>query len=94
MEFEMRQYYITTENILNSDPNDCILDPSDPIHELKRVAFLDGLGAGEALARYNSRPLPEIKSVDRGRIQREAGIKPGTEAWFKLWFGRENPNEN
>jgi hypothetical protein len=29
-----------------------------------------------------------ITGTEKARIQRNKGIKPGTEDWFKLWFSR------
>lgn len=29
-----------------------------------------------------------ITGTEKRRIEREKGIKPGTEDWFKLWFSR------
>ena len=34
--------------------------------------------------------LPQIAADDRGRIQREQNIQPGTPEWFQLWFGNRN----
>jgi len=52
------------------------------------AASMGGLGSREALARYKSTlPYPNIGS-NKGQIQREQGIRPGTDEWFKLWFGK------
>ena len=85
----MKQYRITTRDLVQDHPDDCILSPDDPIHELKATAQMGGLGAAEALAKYNRRVLPVILEDNRGRIQREQNIKPGTDAWFKHWFGKQ-----
>lgn len=84
----MKQYRITTADLLPHDENDCYLSPDDPIHELKKVSMLGGLGGEQALANYNNLQLPNIVGSDKGRIAREQGIKPGTPAWFEHWFGR------
>ena len=84
----MHQYRITSENICASSDNDAVLDPSDPVHHLKAVAALGGLGSRAALANYAA-STPTVHSQNLGRIQREENIKPGTDAWFKLWFGRK-----
>lgn len=86
----MRQYRITTADLLPSEENDCYLAPDDPIHELKKVSQLGGLGSDNALAIYNTLNLPKIQSSDKGQIAREQGIKPGTDEWFSHWFGRNN----
>lgn len=84
----MKQYKITSEQINPSSSDDCYLSPDDPIHALKPAAMMGGLGGQEALANYNNLQLPKIQTNDKGRIQREQNIKPGTEEWFKHWFGR------
>lgn len=89
----MRQIRITSADFLPVEENDCYLSPDDPIHELKKVSMLGGLGSTEALAKYNLSHLPQIVGSDKGRIAREQGIKPGSDEWFTHWFGRNN-NEN
>jgi hypothetical protein len=83
----MKQYRITTANITPSADDDCYLAPNDPIHELKKVSAMGGLGSEQALANYNNLNLPKIKTTDKGQVAREQNIKPGTPEWFKHWFG-------
>lgn len=45
----MKQYHITTKNIITPEPDDCVLDPGDPFHIVKKSIMLGGLGADEAL---------------------------------------------
>lgn len=54
---------------------DCVMPPDDPIY--------NNLAAREA-ARM---PLPAIPANNKGQIAREQNLQPGTEAWFKHWFG-------
>ena len=49
------------------------------IVDLKRLA---GIGQPSQFAQAVS------QSVDRAAIMREQNIKPGTDAWFRLWFAR------
>ena len=84
----MKQYRITADDVPQSSDDDCYLDPTDPIHELKATAILGGLGGQERLAEYKSKLKQPIMSSNKGQIQREQNIKPGTDAWFQLWFGR------
>jgi len=86
----MKQYRITGFPVETSTDPDCHLSSDDPIHQLKASNWLGELGAEARLAEYN-----KTKSVtwnDQGsqnaRIMREQGIKPGTPAWFELWFGK------
>lgn len=83
----MRQFKITTSNVTPCAGDDCALDPNDPIHELMKVSAMGGLGTDQALADYRSLSVPKIEGSDKGRIAREQNIKPGTEEWFKHWFG-------
>lgn len=83
----MKQYRITTANFAQPSSDDCVLSPDDPIHQFKGAAQLGGLGGMEVLNQYRNSQLPEIKGSDKGQVARELGLKPGTEAWFKHWFG-------
>ena len=61
---------------------DAVLDPNDPIFQIAR---------GETPRRDISQLQAWQKdnpSNDKARMMREQGIKPGTPAWFQLWFGR------
>ena len=58
----------------------------DEIYKLLRLAGIvnkDGTKA-ESFGGSNI----SITGTNRGKIQRERGIKPGTEEWFKLWFSK------
>lgn len=83
----MKQYYITKENITQDSQEDCYLAPDDPIHELKISQFMGGLGSEQRLAEYRAKQKESTVSCDKGRIMKEMNIKPGTPAWFELWFG-------
>jgi hypothetical protein len=48
---------------------------------------MGGLGSEAALANYLNASLPKIETNDKGRIAREQNIQPGTQEWFKHWFG-------
>ena len=82
----MKQYRITSENILQDSPDDCFLAPDDPIQELKIAHHLGGLGANARLHEYRANQTDQKSfSDERGKYQRENNIKPGTPAWFELW---------
>lgn len=83
----MRQFRITTSNLTQESADDCILSPDDPIHALKPVSAMGGIGTDSALAQYNNLSKPKITGSDKGQVAREQNIQPGTEAWFKHWFG-------
>lgn len=84
----MKQYRITSQDINPTNDGDCYLAPDDPIHALKAVSMMGGLGSADVLANYNNLQLPQVQGNDKGRIAREQNIKPGTDAWFKHWFGK------
>lgn len=86
---KMKQYRITTQYILPKEDNDCVLSADDPVYELMASSQLGGLGGQESLQRYNARILPDIKPSNKGQIQRENNIKPGTDEWFRLWFTKD-----
>jgi hypothetical protein len=81
----MKQYRITTEHLNQSSDEDCYLAPEDPIHELKAIQHLAGLGSDARLQEMRGSNI-SITGNENGRIQREQNIKPGTPEWFKLWF--------
>lgn len=83
----MKQYRITTANLTPAEDGDCYLSPEDPIHDLIKTSTLGGIGSHDALGRYNSLQRPIIAGSNKGQIAREQNIQPGTEAWFKHWFG-------
>ena len=88
----MKQFYITKENILQDSPDDCYLAPDDPIQELKISAYMGGLGAQTRLAEYRAKTELANKvntgDVNKAKYMKENNIKPGTPAWFELWFGK------
>jgi len=83
----MRQFRITTANSITASDDDCVLSPDDPIHQLKAASQMGGLGSEEALAQYRSTMLPKVEGSTKGQEAREQNIKPGTQEWFKHWFG-------
>jgi hypothetical protein len=84
----MKQYRVTTQDFTQDSPDDCYLAPEDPIHEIKALAGLGGLGGEARLHEYRASQGSNISIAgnENGRIQREQNIKPGTPEWFKLWF--------
>lgn len=84
----MKQYRISVNDLVQDSADDAYLAPEDPIHELKAAAMMGGLGAAERLAEYRSTLRQPVVGSNKGQIQREQNIKPGTDQWFKLWFGK------
>jgi len=85
----MKQYRITTADLNPASNDDCYLSPDDPIWKMMPASLMGGLGSEAALAEYNSANMPVIKTNNNAEIMREQNIKPGTQEWFKLWFGRK-----
>lgn len=83
----MRQFKITTANLTPPSDNDCVLDPSDPIHALMPASTLGGLGSTVALEKYIIQQNPTVALISKDKEARVKNLEPGTEAWFKHWFG-------
>lgn len=84
----MKQYRVTTEHLNQNSPDDCFIDPSDPIHEIKAIQHLAGLGSQARIheLKVSQGSNISVTGSEKGRIQREKNIRPGTPEWFKLWF--------
>lgn len=90
----MKQYRITSDQFAVSTEPDAILSPDDPIHELKELQVLGGLGSAQRINQMNAKKMTESSygeeisrsASEKSRYQKENNIKPGTEEWFKLWF--------
>ena len=98
---KMKQYRITSADLSQDSEDDAYLAPNDPIHELKAVQYMGGLGAEARLAEYraaqakhnqeiNKGSNPSLTGTEKRQLEREHNIKPGTPEWFQLWFGRPN----
>ena len=75
----MKQYRVTAEmfNPKGSDPTipDAYVDPA----QLKEYGVF---------TKQESLTTQEVKQYpNKGKYQQENNIKPGTDAWFELWFG-------
>ena len=84
----MKQYRITTQDLNQDSPDDCYLDPSDPIHEMKALAGLGGLGGTARLheLRANQGSNISVTGMSKQELERKHNIQPGTKEWFQLWF--------
>lgn len=84
----MKQYRITTEHLNQDSDEDCYLSSDDPIHELKALAGLGGLGGEARLHEYRANQGSNISVTgdSKGELMKKHNIKPGTPEWFKLWF--------
>ena len=39
-------------------------------------------------------PITGEIGTDKGEYMRKNNIRPGTDEWFKMWFGNPNPYNN
>jgi len=73
------QRRLTAADFLPKESDDCYLSPDDPAWEHTGIPKLV---TPQVLINNNN-------GSEKARIMREQNIKPGTEAWFKLWFDRK-----
>ena len=86
----MKQYRITTQELNQDSDEDCYLAPEDPIHELKALAGLGGLGGEARLQEYRGMQGSNISATgnSKGALMKQHNIQPGTPEWFQLWFSK------
>lgn len=88
----MKQFHITSDHLNQDSSEDAFLAPDDPIHELKIVQYLAGLGSEARLQEYrtkqkiNTTENVSITGTEKRRLEKEKNIQPGTPEWFQLWF--------
>ena len=84
----MRQYRITSQDLNQDSSDDCYLAPNDPIHEMKALAHLGGLGGEARLHKLRAEQGSNISVTgsEKRRIEREMNLRPGDPEWFQLWF--------
>jgi hypothetical protein len=81
----MKQYKITTDNINKDSADDCVLDPNDPIREIKQMQYLAGLGNAATMTNYEGSNI-SVTGNEKVELMKKHNIKPGTPEWFRLWF--------
>jgi hypothetical protein len=59
----------------------------DSIEQLKVLA---GIGNQARMTEYKGHPGSNISVTgnEKGQLMKKHDIKPGTDAWFKLWFSK------
>ena len=84
----MKQYRITSDNLNQDSSDDCYLNPTDPIYEIKSLQYLAGLGHSARLHEYkvNQGSNISVTGMQNQELERKHNIKPGTPEWFQLWF--------
>ena len=56
--------------------------------EIQRLQELAGIKKFEGYKEYTVDENISHIGTDRGKYQRKHNIKPGTDAWFRLWFAK------
>ena len=59
------------------------MDPDKELAEIKRLA-----GIGLNNIQSETIKSNHLNAAEKAKLMKENNIKPGTEAWFKLWFSR------
>jgi len=67
-----REYRIRSDAYSEVTTDDCYLDPSDPIHEIKQQAGLKD----QVVNKFTPQEITD------------QGLEPGTAKWFQMMFGR------
>ena len=85
----MKQYRFSANDFVPAGEQaheDAVLDPNDPIHEMKALAgipcpkFTEYKGfAGSNISATASK---------NAELMKQHNIKPGTPEWFQLWFSK------
>lgn len=55
----------------------------DDLQQLKRLSGITGKAANPDGSNIS------ITGNEKAELMRKHGIKPGTDAWFKLWFSKQ-----
>jgi len=55
------------------------------VDELEQIKKLAGVNEFKGYTAYEGSNI-SVTGTEKRRIEREKGIEPGTEDWFKLWF--------
>ena len=89
---KMKQYRITAADLTQDSNEDCYLAPDDPIHELKALSGLGGLGGAARLQEYRAEQTGSYgetiskEGTSKAEYMRNNNIHAGDKEWFKLWF--------
>ena len=97
----MKQYKFTSQDFTGKSPDidDAVLPSNDPINDIKKLAgitaesLLKPVKEADELTSNDHALSPvgsniSITGMEKQRLEREYNIKPGTDAWFRLWFSK------
>jgi hypothetical protein len=76
------QRRLTSADFLPKEADDCFLPADDPMWQHTNV---EKIKTHEPTIVVN----PDNSGSEKAQIMREQNIKPGTDAWFKLWFSKK-----
>lgn len=77
------QRRLTAADFLPKEADDCFIPADDPVWQHTGV---DKIKTAEPVVTI----MQNNEGSEKARIMREQNIKPGTDAWFKLWFTKKN----
>lgn len=80
----MREIKFSTQDFKNSDVDSAVLDPNDPVYEMMQLAGIRPVG--QANANFTEGSNISKTAAEKAALMKKHNIKPGTDAWFKLWF--------
>jgi hypothetical protein len=86
----MKQYRFSVEDFVpqgEQGHEDAVLDPNDPIYEMKRLA---GIPSSNVMQEYKGFAGSNISVTgnEKGELMKKHDIRPGTQEWFRLWFSK------
>ena len=60
------------------------------MHDLQQLKLLAGIGNRAVMQEYKGFAGSNISVTgnEKGELMKKHDIRPGTEAWFKLWFSK------
>lgn len=79
----MREIKFTTQDFVKNETDDAVLDPNDPIYEMMHLAGIKPVGQ---TPKFSEGSNISKTAAEKAALMKKHKIKPGTDAWFKLWF--------
>jgi hypothetical protein len=83
-----------SDSFKDSHIPDAVMDPNDPIMDIKRLAGLPDLNVGK-LQEYKGPGTVSTEgsnisktAMEKSNYQHENNIQPGSPEWFRLWFSK------
>jgi|LakMenEpi03Aug12_release.lakeMendotaPanAssembly.Ray.scaffolds.fasta_scaffold3537342_1 hypothetical protein len=80
----MKQIKFTTNDFVENSTDDAVLDPNDPIYEMMHLAGIRPVTNADQ--KFSEGSNISKTAAEKAALMKKHKIKPGTDAWFKLWF--------